>query len=189
MPKKIETTEDDIEKTFAVGFVSRYMFSLALNPLLNKGKSARVIHIGEGSRAGNINYEKIKKPDYGATKATYFSYIADGYFTYFVNKLTKIKTPHAYYHPGFVNTRQAKEIPFLIRGISKLSGLLIEPEEAGELLVKHILSTTSNDVAGKYYSLGKLKKHSEKLKKAESTYRELIAFSEKITGLRIEDLT
>lgn len=189
MPKEIETTEDGIEKTFAVGFVSRYMFSLALNSLLTKGENARVIHIGEGSRAGNINYEKLKNPDYGAIKATYFSYVADGYFTYFVNKLTQIKTPHEYYHPGLVNTRQVKEIPFLIRGISKLSGLLIEPEESGELLAKHILSTTSNDVAGTYYSLGKLKKHSKKLKKTESVYRELISFSEKITGLRTEDIT
>ena len=187
--KKIETTQDGIERTFATGFISRYMFSLALNSLLGKGKDARVIHIGGGSRAGNINYEKLKDPDYGIVKATYFSYIADGYFTYFVNQLSKIKVSHEYFYPGFVNTAQVKQIPFVIREISKLLGLLIEPAEAGQLLVKHILSTSSNEVAGKYYHMGKLKKDSEKLKKAESAYQELMSFSEQITGFDIDDIT
>lgn len=186
--KKIETTQDDIEKTFATGFISRYMFSLALNSLLDKGKDARVIHIGGGSRAGNINYEKLKDPDYGIIKATYVSYIADGYFTYFVNQLSKIKVSHEYFYPGFVNTAQVKQVPFVIRGVSKLFGLLIEPEEAGTLLVKHVLSTSSNEVASKYYYMGKLRKDSKKLKNAESAYQELISFSEKITGLEIDNI-
>lgn len=189
IPKKIRTTEDGIEQTFAVGYLSRYIFSLLLNPLLERGANARVVHIGEGSYTGNIPYEQLNKPKFGKLKATYYAYIADGYFTYFVNKLTAINTPHEYYHLGFVNTLQTKKISYFIRKFGDWFGYFIASEEAGKLFLQHIMLTKAKEVAGKYYSMGKLKNHSKKLKNAEAAFKELITFSEKITNATIGDYT
>ena len=71
--------------------------------------------------------------------------------------------------------------------ISKLFGQLIEPETAGEILTKHIKETEAKDVAGEFYYLGKEKKAKKELSKGLETLKELINFSEEVTGLDFFD--
>ncbi len=94
--------------------------------------------------------------------------------------LTEIKVSHEAYHPGFVNTKQALALPLIMRKISKLFEQLIEPETAGKILTKHIKETEANNVASKFYYLGKAKKE---LSKELETLKELINFSKEVTGV------
>lgn len=186
VPNKSVTTPDGIELTFAVGYLSRYIFSIMLNPLLERSGNSRVIHIGEGFRAGNLPFEQIRKPEYGKLKASYLTYVADGYLTHFINKLGEVVVPHEYYHPGFVNTEQAREVPWLFRKIGDWTGHLIEPDKAAKLLVEHILSTNPNEVAGKYYSLGKPISTSKKMINSAKSFMRLLDFSERISGVKLQ---
>lgn len=193
-PKKAMQTKEGFELTFAVGYISRYIFSILLEPILQNTVNSRVIHIGQGSKAGIIDFESIKNlknigKEYSLmdkAKVTLIPYIADGTFTHFVNRENHLQTPHEYYHPGMVDTQQVKESPKFIQWIGKLIGEIIQPEESGRLLADHIENTTSNEISGKYYSKGRLKKTSNKMKNAIKNYNELIEFSENETGIKIK---
>ena len=52
--RKVSLTVDGIETTFAVGYMSRYLFSLKLNALLAAGNQARVVHVGGTLLASDI---------------------------------------------------------------------------------------------------------------------------------------
>lgn len=192
-PHKGKQTKDGLELTFAVGYVSRYLFSTLLEPLLVKGDDSRVIHIGQGSLAGNVDYDKVLRQNdidkkytlSDKVKVTYNAYKADGLFTHFVNEKSGIQTPHEYYHPGTVDTQQIKDGPKVIRFLGKLFGAIISPEKSGTLLATHVIDTKGEEVAGTYYSMGKLMKHKERLKTSGDQFLKLIAFSEKITEVKL----
>jgi NAD(P)-dependent dehydrogenase (short-subunit alcohol dehydrogenase family) len=183
--KEVLKTEDGIETTFAVGHVSRYIFTIRLEELLQKSEDPRVVHIGEGFRGGKVPYDQLKEPTFGRNKAVYFSYRAEGYFVYFVNEKTSITTPHEFYYPGFVSTKQSKELSSIILWVSSLVGILIEPEKAGEVLATHIKETKAEDVTGKYFTMLKNPKTMKIMSESSAAFDELIAFDKEITGLSI----
>jgi len=194
VPNKILVTEDKLELTFAVGFISRYIFSIKLKSLLLAGEDSRVIHMGEGYRANKIDISKIYdiKPSNKETsiwdkfKYNNIAYVADGILTYHINQNTKNDIAHEYYHPGFVNTKQVKEAPRFIKILGKLFTPLIEPEKSAEFLTKHVIKTTSREVDRNYYSMGKLKKTPSKMKNSHSIFTELMNFSKRITNLELK---
>lgn len=186
-------TKEGYDLTFAVGYLSRYLFSMGFDSILQQGKNARVLHIGQGSLAGNVDFDKVKNPiKLGQTyslsdkiKVTYNAYKADGLFTHFVNQRTNIKTPHEYYHPGTVDTQQVKDGPKIVRFLGKLFGAIISPQKSGNILVQHIKNTQKTNTASQYYSLGKLQKHKARLLNSEKYFDTLIRFSEELTNVSL----
>jgi len=64
---------------------------------------------------------------------------------------------------------------------------LIEPEVSGKEIVAHILATSPAEVAGKFYARGKEEKAKKKLINGGQDYDRLIAFSEEVTGVSMND--
>lgn len=191
-PEKGMKTVDGFDLTFSVGYISRYIFSILLNPLLESTAGSRVIHVGQGASAGVVNYEAVKNPIkvgekytlVDKVKTTNQPYVANRYFSLLLNRETGISVPHEYYHPGTVDTQQVKDSPAVLRFIGKLVGEIIQPEKSGDLLADHIEDTTASEVAGKYYSKGKQKKIAPKLFATKERFAELVEFSEEETGVK-----
>ena len=181
--RKTALTEDRIETTFVVGCLSRYMFSVALSPLLKIAEDSRVIHIGDASSVAAVDYDAISGGSLGIVRATYQSYSGDALLAYWFNESGMTEVPHEVMSPGAVKTGQLREMRFLPNFILRLLGV-IEPEECGRKLVEHILSTDTSDVAGRFFQLGQEKRVGGKLKNGRCEFEKLLAFCEEVTGIR-----
>ena len=184
---KVGTSADGVDLIFAIGYLSRYLFSIRLNALLACGDGARVVHVG-GTGAGRaIDYDKLARPDYGVLKATFQSYAASACLAYFLNLLGITSVPHEILDPGIVNTRQIRERNVVLRVLARLTGL-IEPEEAGRRIVRHILDTRAEAVASKFYALEKEKKLPSKLTGDREAFDRLVRYSEQVTGVALTEI-
>ena len=183
----ISVSSVGVDVVFTVGYLSRYLFSIRLNPLLEAGKDARVVHVSDARMIREIDYARLSRPDYGILKATLQSYAASALLAYFLNALDMTPVPHETMDPGVVNTRQIKERNIVVRALARLGGLL-EPEESGRRIVQHILQTRARDVASRYYSLEKEKKLPEKLTGGNARFERLVAYSERVTGVSLTEI-
>ena len=184
--RKVSATADGIETTFAVGYLSRYLFSLKLNALLAAGNQARVVHVGGTLLASDIPCDSLSDPRFGILKATSLANTADTYLVHYLHELALTPVPHEMVTPGVVNTRQVREQAWPIRLLSRLFGM-IEPDEAGKRLVGHIRQTDASDVAGRAFHLEKPR--NVKLGRGDplEKCRKLIAFTESFTGVKVAD--
>ena len=184
--RQVSVTVDGIETTLAVGYLSRYLFSLKLNALLTAGNQARVVHVGGTLLASDIPYDSLSDPRFGILKATSLANTADTYFVHYLHELALTPVPHEMVTPGVVNTRQVREQIWPLRLLARLFGL-IEPDVAGKGLVRHIRHTAASDVAGRAFHLEKPR--TVKLGRGDplEKCRRLIAFTESFTGVKVSD--
>ncbi|QIZ77485.1 SDR family NAD(P)-dependent oxidoreductase [Ferrimonas lipolytica] len=177
---KTNISDDGIESTFAVGCVSRYLFSEALEPLLQASDNSRVIHIADPSHLDNINYKLLEDGRTGVGKATFQAFAGCSLLAYHVNKFGHCNTPHEIYHPGATSTGQTKN-----QGLfNKLFSLMIKwqtPEQAAQTLLQHINEVKAVDAAGKIYKQGERQKASPNLLIGEPAYRGLLEWLEEKT--------
>ncbi len=187
--KKSSPTEDMIDKTFAVGCLSRYMFSVRLNALLDRAQNSRVVHIGDATSIANINYKAISSGRrLSMLRATYLSYSASALLAYWFNASGMTMVPHEIMAPGTVNTRQLKELQFLPGMLLRFLGV-IEPKECGHRIVSHILATEASDVAAKFYTLEKEKAVSKKLRRGRQEFDALLEFCQRVTEIQVCEMT
>ena len=181
--KTLRLTEDGIEMNFAVGYLSRYMFSVALDSLLAESHG-RVMHMGAASKSGKLDFDKIRLTNYGVIKATAQAYAADTLLATYFNKKLQSDVPHEMHDPGVVNTGQVKNLNIILRGLARLMGTL-EPDIVGETIANHLAETNHTDVAGLNFKLGKLAKISQSVKRSEGDFDRLLALSSELTGLTL----
>ncbi len=79
------------------------------------------------------------------------------------------------------------DVVFALRLLAKCTGL-IEPEESGRRIVRHVLETRAEDVGGKYYALEKEKRLPAKLTGSRDAFDRLAAYSERVTGVALGEL-
>lgn len=185
--RKTRVTEEQVETTFAVGCLSRYMYAVMLNPLLKMAEGSRVIHIGDASRIAALDYAAITGRGFGILKASYQSYGGDALLAYWFNKSGMTEVPHEIISPGVVNTGQLRALRFLPRKLLHLFGV-IEPDECGRRLVEHVLSSDASEVVGRFFHLEQEKKISRKLVNGHPQFVELLAFCEKVTGIEASQI-
>lgn len=184
---KVTLSSAGVDVVFTVGYLSRYLFSIRLNALLARGNEARAVHVGGARTIREIDYAKLPQPDYGIVKATLQSYTASALLAHFLNANDLTPVSHETMDPGLVNTRQIKERNIVLRMLARIVGLL-EPEQSGRSIVRHILNTRAREVAGKYFVLEKEKKLPAKLTTGEAAFRRLVAYSEQTTGLPLAQM-
>jgi len=184
LPKKTIITKEGYDLTFAVGYISRYMFASSLNSILEKSEDSRVIYLGDYEVMKDLDFKRIEKPDYKPMTATTMGYMGCAQLVTFLQKNGFTKVAQEFMHPGHVNTQQMKSQNFLIRFLFKIIGS-IEPEQAGKNIAQHILTTNTKEVSGKFYRAGK-SKNVKKLNSKLNHFKEVLRFSEKLTGLKFE---
>ena len=185
--KKTSLSAEGIETTFAVGCVSRYLFSVRLSPLMEAATNARVVHIGDARSLRKIDYRGIARGSLSILKATGQSYSGDTLMAHFLNPLGHTRIPHETIYPGVVNTRQIREQPLYIRLLAKLLGLL-EPEESGRRIAAHIRATVPREVAGKYFKLEREARPSRRLAGSREAFEALVRYLEEKTGVPLDDM-
>ncbi|WP_461538431.1 SDR family NAD(P)-dependent oxidoreductase [Spongorhabdus nitratireducens] len=172
---KVELSGDGIDSNFVIGCLSRVMFSYALDPLLKRGDSPRVIHIGGLSRVVDIRYQKLSQPDYGVMRSLWQAATGSALLVRYFGENTKSSVAHEFMQPGIVNTRTVTDRHFIIRWLSRMAGS-IEPEECGQRIIRHIQSTEPYDVNGQFYTLEKKLKVPPVLGKAEDQFQTLLDY-------------
>ncbi len=96
LPNKPILTIDGIDQPFMVSFISRNMFSLALEEMLQNTENSRVTHIGGATMVSHILYDRLNLANYGGLKATGMGFTADNLFVNFANKNSLVNTPHEF---------------------------------------------------------------------------------------------
>ena len=147
---------------------------------------ARVVHVAGTTLSSNIPYDRLSDPRLGVLRATSLAITADTFLVHYLHELALTPVPHEMVTPGVVNTRQVRERPWPLRLIVSLFGM-IEPDEAGQRLVRHIRETDAAEMAGRAFHLEKPRKvdlgRGDPLEKC----RKLIAFTESFTGVKVWD--
>ena len=179
--KKLSLSADGVETTFAVGFVSRYLFSIALEPLLTAAtKDSRVVHIGDARAAKKLNPEPIFCNNYGIAKATLHSYSADSVLAYGINTFGHSNIPHEVYMPGMVRTKQLDVYGSLIGTISRWFAK--EPETVADIFATHLKNTRAKDAWASYFNEGKKGKMGKTVTN-EQEWQKVIGVAQRITGV------
>jgi NAD(P)-dependent dehydrogenase (short-subunit alcohol dehydrogenase family) len=177
-PKKHSLSEDGIDLSFSIGYISRYLFSVRLNHFLNNSAIGKVFHVN-GSIIGRISYKNLHTPNYPKIKSVWQNSIASALLAYNWQNLTSSKVSHYHWNPGIVNTQTVKSQNFFTRFISKILGM-IEADAAGKMLAD---ATEIN--GSQFYLAGKPKNIKTKIVANQKLINELVEFSEQFTNIAV----
>ncbi|MCG8582669.1 MAG: SDR family NAD(P)-dependent oxidoreductase [Bacteroidales bacterium] len=183
-PKKTTLSDDGIDMSFSVGYISRYLFSIKLNKLLVQSPIGEVVHIN-GSVIGEIKYSQLQAPKYNTMTSVWQNSVGSALLVHNWNQISNSNVSHMHWNPGVVNTQTVKSQGAIVRYLSKLMGM-IEPEQAGQMLASHIDSVSQQEMASKFYSKGKLQKTKSKILKGQDLLKELLEFSKSFTQTDID---
>ena len=148
-------TKEGFELAFGVNYFGHYVLTRRLKHALIRSKNAKVINVS--SKVHSI----VKKLDFASLRKTTKS--LSGINEYAVSKLANIlftSELHRRYsglgissfavHPGLVDTEIWRTLPFFLRPILKLKGMLTPEEGARNVL--HCAFVDSATHSGKYFS-------------------------------------
>ena len=148
-------TKEGFELAFGVNYFGHYVLTRRLKNALIRSKNARVINIS--SKVHSI----VKKLDFASLRKTTKS--LSGINEYAVSKLANIlftSELHRRYsslgissfavHPGLVDTEIWRTLPFFLRPILKLKGMLTPEEGARNVLQCAFVDASTH--SGKYFS-------------------------------------
>lgn len=182
-PNKHMLSADGIDLTFSVGYISRYLFSIKLNTLLEQTKRGKVVHIN-GSVIGKIHYNELHKPNYNKMTSVWQNALGSALLTYHWHGIKSQKVDHMHWNPGIVNTQTVKSQNKVIQFLSKLMGM-VEPNVVSQQLVKYITTNKEVNTGGKFYVKGQEKAVSKRVTNPEYINK-LIDFSEDFTGVNFQ---
>lgn len=175
-PKKnVTLTKEGYNDVFVTGYISRHLFSLELDPLLNQSKNSRIVSIGDARLLQKVDFDKFMSDTVSGMKSLLMAYTASAYLSYFLPKKEFIKTASEFINPGMVNTDIDKKNSFWMNLISK------KPNVISKRIVNHILSTSSKEINMKFYNVDKASNLDKKIDKKSSEFENLITgFNSKI---------
>ncbi|BDD06748.1 SDR family NAD(P)-dependent oxidoreductase [Aureibacter tunicatorum] len=178
-------SKSGIDLAFAIGYVSRYIFSVKLNPLLAKSRIGKVIHVN-GSVVGEIKFNQLTNPKYNSMTSVWQNSVGSALLAYHWQSISSSKVAHMHWNPSIVNTQTVKSQSSIVRFLSKLAGM-IEPEKAGQMLADNIDQTPRSESTGAFYVKGKKKKAKKSIANGTARLKELLQFSKKFTGIDIKE--
>ncbi len=190
---KRHTTADGIEATLNINYLSRFVLTILLLPLIKKSSSGRIINVsGEAHRFGRINFDDLMMEKYyKSMKAIKQSKLADVLFTYELSR--RLKDTHTTInclHPGAVATNSIDnnpDISQLIKFLYKtIRPFLKSPEQGAKTIIHLATSPEVHNISGKYFI------NNEVTDSSASSYDENLArrlweVSEKLTGIKTEN--
>jgi NAD(P)-dependent dehydrogenase (short-subunit alcohol dehydrogenase family) len=155
---KRHLTEDGIEASFAVNYLSRFLLTNLLFDLLKKSKHARIINVsGEHHRRGKINFNNLNfDKKYSGYAAAAQAKLADVLLIYELSrKLIGNKITANSLHPGAVSSSLIYNDPdagyFSKFFYSILSLFMKSPEKGAETILYLAASPEVSNVSGNYF--------------------------------------
>ena len=150
-----ETTQDGIEKTFAVNHVGHFLLTTGLVDLLKKAQSARIVHVSsDAHRMGKYHTDQLVRPDKFSSLGTYAnSKLANILFS---NELAEQLQPHDItsnaLHPGFVASgfgSGTSGLPRILMWMARPFGK--SPQEGAQTSIYLASSPDMLGVTGEYF--------------------------------------
>ncbi len=155
---KRHLTEDGIEASFAVNYLSRFLLTNLLFDLIKKSKHARIINVsGEHHRRGKINFDDLNfKKKYSGYAAAAQAKLADVLFTYELSQRVKGNNITVNcLHPGTVSSRLIYNDPdaeLVVKFLYSISSLFMKsPEKGAETILYLAASPEVMNVTGNYF--------------------------------------
>lgn len=181
-------TEDGIDRNFQVGAVSRYMFAVGLDPLLQRAEDGRVLHVAGMHRqvvrtASRIRYDQLRAPRYGVMRSVWQSFAASALMTRFLAGWLDSPVAHSVFDPGVVATRTLTDRNAMVRALTRIFSDVWEPERVGEALAALVTSTRGADGAGRTFKRGRLQPKFEAMDGLEADFDTFRRFCVDRTGV------
>lgn len=186
VPAKRETTEDGIEKQFAVNHLAPFLLTNLLLDRLKASAPSRVITVSSTMHNGaQMNWDDLQfENGYSAFKAYGHSKLANVLFTVELARRTSgtgvtVNT----LHPGGVRTNIMRHTSAPIRAVAKLAGpLMLSPAKGAEPVVYVATSPDVGNLTGQYFHRRKLAMPSREASDPDSAER-LWTISAELTGI------
>lgn len=187
-PDKVRVGGSGIDRTFQVGAVSRFLFSVQLDPLLRKGHNARVVYLAAmhkqiAKKVRSLPYDQLGAPRYSIMASAWQCFAASGLMVHHLPRRLDSPVAHEVFDPGIVATRKMHERGWLLRGLVHLFSTVREPKEVGDALARHITTTSPDRVTGRYYQLEKETPPFASLAGAAIEFDRFVRFCAKVTGV------
>lgn len=178
--KKSNITSEGYNDVFTTGYISRYLFTIGFEKMLNESNEGKIVHIGDARFIQKLSERNIKGNDISGVKSLLAAYTASAYITYFLNYRGITKTPAMFINPGMVDTNigTGEKTSFWIRIISK------KPDEVGVRIVSNVLSVNKNNASMKFYNIDKLTTFDKKISKKEKEFNELYKLTNDILNIK-----
>jgi NAD(P)-dependent dehydrogenase (short-subunit alcohol dehydrogenase family) len=125
-------TEDGLERTFALYYLSRYLLSHELEPLLRRSRSPVVVNVaGVGVRSGHLHWDDLQlEHGYGMVTAQLQAGRANDLLGVAFAARPDNPVRYVLYHPGFTRSGDLTPLPALARlALRTLAAIAARPVE------------------------------------------------------------
>lgn len=140
-----ETTIDGYNKLFQVNYLSPFLLTNALLPLMNEADQGRIIHVASDIHASGIDFQNLTFSDSYHGKQAYEA--SKLYNILFSNKLSRMlagnKITSNSLHPGVINTK------LLIQNYGNIGDPI---EQGAQTSIYLALAAELANISGKYFS-------------------------------------
>lgn len=179
-----QMSEDNIEMTFAVNYLSVFLLTNLLLPKLKNSPSARIITTtGDYNKKMKINFDDINlESNFSVTNAANQAIMAKFLFTFELSRrlINSNITTNCYY-PGAVRTGLQKKMPFIWRAfVGIMRPFFLSVEKGAEAGLYLSTSTDLDNVSGRFFKRTK-EMDASKILYDEDLSAELWKLSEKLT--------
>ncbi|MHA1719444.1 MAG: SDR family NAD(P)-dependent oxidoreductase, partial [Promethearchaeota archaeon] len=189
-PTRHETTEG-FELTFALNYLSPFLLTQLLLPLLSKSTSGQILCVTSiDHKLGKIRFNDLQTTKYTLGQRAYSqSKLALVMFELeLLRRLTKLENNSIrinVIHPGIVRTKITTKTPGFEGWITKILAkwLGISKIQSAEYILEILLSPKFQNLSGVYFSKNKVGKASFRAKNKKKIMR-LWEISEKLTGIK-----
>ena len=148
-------TDEGFERAFGVNYFGHYVLTRRLECALIRSKNARVVNVSSKvhSIVKKLDFASLRKPtkSLSGIKEYAVSKLANILFTLELHRrYASLRISSFAVHPGLVDTEIWRKLPFFLRPILKLKGMLTPEEGARNVL--HCAFVASVTHSGKYFS-------------------------------------
>lgn len=180
-------TQDGLETTFEVNYLSHFLLTNLLLPVLKANAPSRIINVSSDAHTGgHIDFEDLQEEGgYGAMKSYSQSKLAQVLFTReLAEKLKGTGVTVNSVHPGVVATNWGRHSAGALSfGIRLGSVFMISPEKGADTVVYLASSPEVDGVTGEYFTKRKAVS-SSKESMDDSEAAKLWDVSEKLVGMQ-----
>lgn len=178
-------TDDDLETTFEVNYLSHFLLTLLLLDTMKASAPSRVINVSSSAHFnGKMDFDDLQEEkNYSAMRSYCQSKLAQVLFTHeLAKKLEGTGVSVNAAHPGAVRTRWGDEAGALSIGIKIARPFMLSPEKGAQTPIYLASSPEVEGITGKYWEKKKEKPSSSE-SYDENEARLLWVVSSKITGV------
>ena len=178
-------TQDGLETTFEVNYLSHFLLTNLLLNKLKESAPARIVNVtSDAHLSGHMSFDDLQEEKgYSAMKSYCQSKLAQVLFTYeLAERLKGSGVTVNCVHPGAVRSNWGDEAGPLGIGIRIARPFMLSPEKGAETAIFVATSTDLADISGKYFTKKKARESSAESYNLEERKR-LWDVSMKLCGL------